>query len=145
MQKFRSEFEELEDLYFLDCAQNSNSQALHYVQMDVIQEKLDSFKHHHNNHPLRTENNKTLLQSHASSALTHEAQRIEIDLNSMNALNEWMSNNNDVVLGNEVNVDAIHQYEFSNDMMIRMQNVKNSNDTNKLKHVAMRDAVMSIA
>ena len=49
------------------------------------------------------------------------------------------------MLGNQVNVDAIHQHEFSNDMMIRMENVKNSNTTNQLKHVATRDVAMSIA
>ena len=36
MQKFRSEFEELEELNLLDCTLNSDLWALHYVCMDVI-------------------------------------------------------------------------------------------------------------
>lgn len=143
MHRFQSEFEELEELHLLDCAQNLDLWALHYVCMGIIQEKLDKFKHCCNNHPLRTEKNKTPLQLHTSSSLLHEVRRMEIDLNSMHLLNEWLSNNNDIVLGNQVNADPIHQFEFPDEMMINMQNIKNSNTTNQLKCIAMRDIMMS--
>ena len=111
--------------------------------MEVIQQKTSYFKEHYNNHPLRTENNKTPLQLHTFSCLSHEVRRKEMHPESMDALNDWLTNNNDVLLSNEVNVDPINSYEFSNETLTNMQNIKNSNTTNQLKHIAIRDAMNS--
>ena len=115
MQSFKKEFKELEDLDLLEASNNSDLWSLHYVCMDVIQLKASTFKECCDNHPLRIERNKTPLQSHTSSNLSHEVRRKELHPDSMNILNDWLSNDNYVLLNNQVNVDQINSYEFSNE------------------------------
>jgi len=106
-------------------------------------EKFPIFKEIYNNHLLRTENNKTPLQLHISSCLSHEVRRKELHPDSMDALNNWLANNNDVLSNNQVNVDPINSYDFSNETLTHMQNIKNSNTTNQLKHIAARELITS--
>jgi hypothetical protein len=140
---FQNEFIELEELDLLEASKNSDLWALHYVCMEVIQREISNFKEICNNHPLRTENNKTPLQLHISSCLSHEVRRKELHPDSMDALNNWLANNNDVLFNNQVNVDPINSYDFSNETLTHMQNIKNSNTTNQLKHIAAREMITS--
>lgn len=98
MQSFQVEFQELEDLHLLDVSNNAEIWALHCTHMQAIQQKLDAFEDYYDNHPLRTERHKNSLQLYASSNLLHEVRRMQIDPECMNALNEWLSNDNDILL-----------------------------------------------
>ena len=49
-----------------------------------------------------------------------------------------------MLLNNQVNVDQINSYEFSNETMINMQNIKNSNSANQFKRIVIKESMMSI-
>ena len=143
MKCFKDEFIELEELDLLEVTKNSDLWALHCICMEVIQQKMSYFKECYDNHPLRTENNKTPLQLHTFSCLSHEVRRKEMHPESIDALNNWLSNNNDVLLNNEVSVDPTNSHMFSNETLTNVQNIKNSNTTNQLKCIAIRELITS--
>ena len=58
-------------------------------------------------------------------------------------LNDWLSNNNNMLLGNQISVEPIIPYNFSGEMLANMESTKNSNTTNQLKHLAIQEIITS--
>jgi len=70
-QVFYNLFLSLEENNLLDLANDTHMFALHYVFLPLIQHRIDSFVEQYNNHPIRTEHNRTPRQLFISGAVNN--------------------------------------------------------------------------
>lgn len=124
MRNFCQEFEELKDLNLLEASNNADLWCLHFIHMDIIQNKIEVFKNHCNNHLMQTMNDKLPLEAHASSSMSHEVCGRKIDLECISILNNWLSSNSHTSLNNAAIVQPIDSHDFPQKTMELLLNIK---------------------
>ena len=82
LRQYKNLFNYLEAYCHLNCLNDMDLCALHYVFMPRINHTLEEFVRQYNNHPLRTEHNLTPRQLHSVSPVTTTVQETMIDPNS---------------------------------------------------------------